>query len=40
MEGQLAVLPGTDPKEPAQLTDREILNMIKKKKKSNRVLIK
>jgi len=33
MEGQLAVhLPGTDPKEPAKLTDREILNMNKKKK--------
>jgi len=34
MEGQLAVhLPGTDPEEPAKLTDREILNMNKKKKK-------
>jgi len=33
MEGQLAVhLPGTDPEEPAKLTDREILNMNKKKK--------
>jgi len=34
MEGQLAVhLPGNDPEEPAKLTDREILNMNKKKKK-------
>jgi len=34
MEGQLAVhLPGTDPEEPAKLTDREILNMNEKKKK-------
>jgi len=33
MEGQLAVhLLGTDPEEPAKLTDREILNMNKKKK--------
>jgi len=31
MEGQLAVhLPGTDPEEPAELADREILNMNKK----------
>jgi len=28
MEGQLAVhLPGTNPEEPAKLTDRKILNM-------------
>jgi len=34
MEGQLAVhLPEIDPEEPAKLTDREILNMNKKKKK-------
>jgi len=33
--GQLAVhLPGTDPEEPAKLTDREILNINKKKKTS------
>jgi len=32
MEGQLAVhLPGTDPEEPAKLTDCEILNVNKKK---------
>ena len=38
MEGQLAVhLPGTDTEEPTKLTDREILEMNKKKKKKKTI---
>jgi len=36
MEGHLAVhRPGTDPEEPAKLTDGDILNMNKKKNRSS-----
>jgi len=41
MEGQLAVyLSGTDPEEPAKLTDGEILNMNKKKKKKKTLRVR